>query len=75
MTLTAPTSQILPSILSSALGIFNELTINDDDDDDSDDDNDSDENEDSDGYDSDDSYDNTAVMNDKSYPSVQYIYR
>ena len=25
--------------------------------------------------DSDDSYDNTAVINDKSYPSVQYIYR
>ena len=30
MTLTAPTSQILPSILSSALGIFNELTIDGD---------------------------------------------
>jgi len=36
MTLTAPTSQILPSILSSALGIFNELTIDDNDDDDDD---------------------------------------
>ena len=34
MTLTAPTSQILPSILSSALGIFNELTIDNDADDD-----------------------------------------
>ena len=70
MTLIAPTSQILPSILSSALGIFNELTIDDDDND-----NDSDDDEDSDDNDSDDSYDNTAVMNDKSYPSVQYIYR
>jgi hypothetical protein len=33
----SPTSQVLPSIFSSALGIFNELTIDDDDDDDDDD--------------------------------------